>query len=71
MNTYTINNFNNDFPDDNSCLEWFMKYKYPDGIICKNKKCKKYGEVTPHHKIKNRICYSCDYCGNHIILYPV
>lgn len=69
MNTYTINNFNNDFPDNDSCLEWLMKNKYPDGIVCNNPKCKKYGKVTPHHKIKNRMCYSCDYCGNHI--YPM
>ena len=69
MNTYTINNFNNDFPDNNSCLEWLMKNKYPDGIICNNPKCKKYGMVTPHHRIKNRMCYSCQYCGYHV--YPM
>src|SRR4030067_518815 len=69
METYTINNFNNEFPDNDKCLEWLINYKYPNGIICNNTKCKKYNTVTPHHKIKNRMCYSCDYYGHHI--YPM
>lgn len=69
MKSYTINNFDIDFPDNDSCLEWLKNYKYPEGIICNNPKCKKYGKVTPHHKIRDRMCYSCDYCGNHI--YPM
>jgi len=69
MDKYTINNFNNDFPDNDSCLEWLINNKYPNGIICNNPKCKRYNTVTPHHRIKNRMCYSCDWCGNHI--YPM
>ncbi len=69
MNTYTINNFNNEFPDNDSCLQWLKEYKYPNGIVCQNNKCKRYGKVTPHHRIKGRMCYSCNYCGNHI--YPM
>jgi len=68
MNTYTIDNFNKDFPDNDSCLEWLKNYKYPDGIICNNPKCKKYGQITPHYRIKGRMCYSCDWCGNQV--YP-
>ena len=69
MNTYTINNFNNDFPDNDSCLEWLKNYLFPIGIVCINTKCKKFDEITPHHRIKGRMCYSCDYCGNHV--YPM
>src|SRR5438067_9498904 len=60
MQNYTINDFNRDFPDDDSCLEWLKDYLYPDGIFCKL--C---GEVTKHHRVKSRPSYSCDRCGHH------
>lgn len=66
---YTLDKFLEEYPDDSVCLKWLMHYKYPDGVVCDNPKCKKHGKVTPHHRIKNRMCYSCDYCGNHI--YPM
>jgi len=66
---YTITNFDNDFPNNDSCLEWLKNYLYPAGIVCINTKCKKLDEITPHHRIKGRMCYSCDYCGNHV--YPM
>jgi len=66
---YTLDNFLKDFNDDEVCLNWLIEYRYPDGILCENPKCKKYGKVTPHHRIKNRMCYSCDYCGYHV--YPM
>ena len=66
---YTIDNFNNEYPDNDSCLEWLKNFLYPAGIVCINTKCKKFNEITPHHKIKGRMCYSCDYCGNHV--YPM
>jgi transposase-like protein len=66
---YTIDNFNKDFPDNDSCLEWLKDYLYPAGIVCINTKCKKYNEITSHHRIKGRVCYSCDWCGNHV--YPM
>ncbi len=69
MNTYTINNFNKDFPDNNSCLEWLKNYLFPIGIVCINTKCKKFDNITPHHRIRGRMCYSCDWCGNHV--YPM
>jgi len=61
---YTINDFNQDFPDDSACLEWLKDYLYPRGI-----KCPKCDKVTKHHRVTKRACYACDRCGNHI--YPM
>jgi len=66
MKKHTLNKFLEEFSSDDVCLEWLKNYKYPNGIRCRNKKCKKYGKVTPHHRIRNAKCYSCGYCGNHI-----
>jgi transposase len=64
MQKYTINDFNRDFPDDDSCLEQIVVMLYPEGIDCR--KC---GEKRPHAKLTNRKAYSCDYCGTHV--YPL
>lgn len=61
MLKYTIKNLQQDFATDEACLEWLMKYFYPDGIPCKN--CKK---ITKHYRVKSRPSYSCDMCGNHV-----
>jgi transposase len=36
-----------EFPDDAACLEWLIKYRWPDGIFCP--KCER---VTKHHREK-------------------
>lgn len=64
MDKYTIRQFNEDFPDDDVCLEFVAKLIYPDGITCRT--CK---EVRPHARLSNRKAYSCDYCGTHV--YPL
>ena len=64
MKRYTINNFNQDFPDDNACLEWLKNYHYPDGVFCSQ--C---NQITKHHRVRGRSSYACDRCGNHI--YPM
>lgn len=61
MKKYTITNFNRDFPDDSACLAWLVDYLYLDGITCK--KCE---AITKHHRVKSRLSYSCDACGNHV-----
>jgi len=61
MNKYTIEQFNNQFPDDDACLEWLRYKLYPQKIYCPI--CKK---PTKHHRIKNRKAYGCDYCGHQI-----
>ena len=60
MERYTVTHLNNDYPNDDACLEWLKNHLYPDGIYCPV--CDK---VTKHHKVKSRPSYSCDYCGHH------
>lgn len=60
---YTIKDFNKEFPDDDTCLEWIKNYRFPNGINCV--KCLK---VTKHHKLTARPCYKCDLCGHEV--YP-
>lgn len=64
MEKYTTRDFDRDFPDDDACLDWLFKARWPDGVSCS--KCQR---VTPHFRIKNRPCYSCESCGNHV--YPM
>jgi transposase-like protein len=60
MQKYTIRDFDKQFPNDEACFEWLREFLYPAGIECKN--C---GEVTKHHRMKNRMSFSCDRCGHH------
>lgn len=64
MKKYSTKDFEKDFPDDDACLEWLFKARYPKGA-----KCIKCDKVTNHYRIKDRPCYSCEFCGNHI--YPM
>lgn len=61
MIKYTLKDFQAQFPDDASCLEWLKTYRYPEGIFCKN--CEK---VTKHHLMTSRHSFSCQECGNHV-----
>jgi transposase len=61
MKPYTLKDFQKQFPDDASCLEWLRNYLYPHGIYCK--KCE---AVTKHHRVVSRPSYSCDKCGHHV-----
>lgn len=61
MMRYTKKDFDRQFPDEATCLDWLRTYLYPDGIYCKN--CE---QVTKHHRVKSRPSYSCDHCGNHV-----
>lgn len=63
MNKFQMKDFNQDFPNDDSCLEWLRNKLFPNGIACSV--CKK---VTKHHKVSKRRCYACDNCGNQV--YP-
>lgn len=60
MERYTVTQFNQDFPDNDTCLEWLKNHLYPDGIHCPI--CNR---ITKHHKDASRPSYSCDYCGHH------
>jgi transposase-like protein len=61
MRKYTKGDFDHQFPDDATCLEWLKSYLYPEGIFCQ--KCQK---ATKHHRVASRPSYSCDYCGHHV-----
>jgi transposase len=61
MNTYTIKDFEKQFPTDDSCLEFLKNARFPKGVYCE--KCEK---ITPHYRIANRKVYSCQFCGSHI-----
>lgn len=62
---YTINQFNADFPTDDSCLEFIMEQRFPGGKTL----CQKCNKVRKHHRVSGRTAYACAYCGNHI--YPL
>ena len=61
MLPYTLKDFQKQFPDDATCLDWLRNYLYPDGIFCET--C---NAVTKHHRVKSRPSYSCDHCGHHV-----
>jgi transposase len=58
---YTIRDFQQEFPDDETCLEWLKNRLYPNGIECP--KCQR---VTRHHRVMARKSYSCQNCGHHV-----
>lgn len=58
---YTISDLRQDFPDDDSVLEWLLNYRFPEGVTCV--KC---GIITKHYKDKGRKSYSCGVCGRHM-----
>ena len=61
MKRYTIKDFNQQFPTDDSCLEWLVQNRWPEGNTCP--KCDR---ITKHHKATGRQLYACDNCGHHV-----
>src|ERR1022692_216836 len=63
---YTFQQFENEFPTDDACLERIKEQRFPGGVTdchkC-NQKPKK------HYRVKGRTAYACETCGNHI--YPL
>lgn len=64
MDKYTTKDFDRNFPDDDSCLEFLFKSRWPEGVTCE--KCQ---QITLHHRVAKRPCYACDRCGSHV--YPM
>jgi transposase-like protein len=62
---YTVADFNREFPDNDSCLEYIKEQRWPDGIT----QCEKCGVERKHHRVSDRTAYACQVCGNHI--YPL
>jgi transposase len=64
---YTVTDFNREFPDDDSCLEFLKEQRFPGGVtMCEGDKC---GLERKHHRVTGRTAYACDHCGHHI--YPL
>ncbi len=61
MRKYTIAQFNKEFPDDDTCLEWLRNKFYSEKIDCPN--CEK---PTKHHRIRTKKVYGCDCCGHQV-----
>lgn len=59
---YNFKEFEADFPDDEACLDFIFKTRWPKGAPCE---C---GKVGAFHKIAKRRAYSCAWCGAQI--YP-
>ena len=58
---FRSNDNEQNFPNEDTCLEWLKNKLYPKGIRCPV--CNK---VTKHHKVSKRHAYACDNCGNHV-----
>jgi len=58
---YSLMEFEREFPDDASCLEWLLRHRYPNGVFCPT--CQR---VTKHHREKARTSYSCQFCGHRV-----
>jgi len=61
MKTYSMKDFNQQFPDENACLEWLRQHRFPKLIPCPV--CK---QPRLFHRVSNRKVYECDRCGYQI-----
>jgi transposase-like protein len=59
MKTYTIKDFEKQFPNDDACLEFLKNARYPKGVYCD--KC---GKITKHYKRTGMKFYACEFCGS-------
>jgi transposase len=59
---YTIDNLHQQFPDDNTCLDYIFQQRYGDMTACP--KC---GIVEPkYYRVRSKKVYECKDCGNQI-----
>ena len=59
---FTLKNFFEKFPTDESCLEYLKEKRYPGGVTY----CDKCQQERKHHRVTGRPAYACDYCGKMI-----
>jgi transposase len=62
---YTFQQFDQDFPTDDACLEQIKEQRFPGGVTV----CHKCEKPRKHYRVKGRTAYACETCGNHI--YPL
>lgn len=58
---YTIKNFNKQYPDDTACLNEVFKNRYEGET-----KCPKCSKPFHFHRVTNRKCFACQYCGHQL-----
>ena len=63
--SYTLADLNREFPNDDACLEYIKRQRWPNGVT----KCEKCNLERKHYRVTGRTAYACDRCGNHI--YPL
>ena len=58
---FTIKQFNEKYIDDNACLHqiFLNRYSYLEN-------CPKCNDKFSYHKVTDRKCYACAYCGNQL-----
>ena len=61
--TYTFQQFESEYPDNDACLNKIMELRYGDNPFCHE--CKR---NTKFHRISKRRAYACQFCGAHV--YP-
>ena len=61
--TYTIMQFQADYPDDDACLNKIMELRHGHSHFCGE--CKR---TSKFHRIAKRRAYACQFCGAHV--YP-
>ena len=61
MDKFTIKDFQQMFPDDDSCLDWLRHRRYPEIIECGG--CSR---KAKYYRIKARKVYGCEFCGHQI-----
>jgi transposase len=54
---YTIKNFNEQFADDDACLQYLFDQQFPHGATCK---C---GKSDCFHRVSKRKKFACAWCG--------
>ncbi len=59
---FTIQDFNERFPDDAACLDALMRLRFPGGITY----CEKCQQERKHYRIEGRPVFSCAYCGTQV-----
>ena len=61
MQKYTIKQFDAQFPNDDTCLDFLKAARWPDGVTCSQ--CQR---IANHYRIKARKVYGCEFCGTQI-----
>src|SRR6266404_6159304 len=59
---FTVQQFNDKFPDDDACLEHLKEKRMPGGVT----HCQKCQQERKHHRVTGRPAHACDYCGSMI-----